>query len=94
MPLDIASLIGGNTGLLSSPEAAQGPECGSPECSPRLAPSDDAIVGLSGEANQEQVSDLSDSGGEDDVLRKVRGSTSCFMYYRTPNKKHGNKNLG
>eukprot|EP00904_Undaria_pinnatifida_P002071 jgi/Undpi1/11865/HiC_scaffold_4.g01564.m1 len=75
MPLDIASLIGGNTGLLSSPEAAQGPECGSPECSPRLAPSDDAIVGLSGEANQEQVSDLSDSGGEDDVLRKLEVQT-------------------
>lgn len=70
MSLDVAALIGGSTGVLGSSApfdiatAAQGPACEA-----RFGPSE-ASVGVSG--STDPVSDLSDSGGEDEVLREVR----------------------
>lgn len=79
-------------GVLSSspssvdvPELALGPESDSTECGPRLA-QPDACVGLN--TSPEPVSDLSDSGGEEDIMRKLeiesnddgqeREYTGCF----------------
>lgn len=69
MSLDVAALMGGTPGVLSSStpfeatSTAQGPESGA-----RLGPSK-ALIGPSG---ADTVSDLSDSGGEDEMLREVR----------------------
>lgn len=64
-------VLSSSPSLVDVPELGLGPECDSEECGPRSAPPD-ACVGLG--TSPDPVSDLSDSGGEDDVLRKVRSS--------------------
>lgn len=64
-------VLSSSPSLVDVPELGQGPESDSTECGPRLA-QPDACVGLN--TSPEPVSDLSDSGGEEDIMRKVRSS--------------------
>lgn len=65
MSLDVAALIGANVGVVDSSSTL--------DCSGKGGP--DGAAGLSAAevraGTKDAVSDLSDSGGEDDILRQV-----------------------